>query len=60
MDDTLERPSAKIYQFPVRDRVAANARNNVASVTDVRPPRVAGGAWYHDAAIQEIKPDHDL
>jgi hypothetical protein len=62
MNTSFNQGSARIYQFPVGGRSALGgqrydesktasdlslARGNQASV---------GGAWYHDAAIQEAKP----
>ncbi len=59
MTKTIEHGSAKIYQFPVRERIAANARNAIRPAVVAPPPRMIGGAWYHDAAIEETKPGHD-
>jgi hypothetical protein len=49
--------SATIYQFPVGGRKAISAEPSRAS-GEAAAPRMAivsGGAWYHDAAIQESK-----
>jgi hypothetical protein len=52
--------SAKIYQFPVGGRQAiGNRRAEFKPVTEIDQPRVApqtfGGAWYHEAAIQDAR-----
>ncbi|WP_041801525.1 DUF2735 domain-containing protein [Rhodopseudomonas palustris] len=60
MDKLIERTSAKIYQFPLRERIVANARGETAPMVATRPPRATGGAWYHDAAIQESNPGTDI
>jgi hypothetical protein len=49
--------SARIYQFPARGRfVASGQRESSDPATTAALPRdvkiVAGGAWYHDEAIQ--------
>jgi hypothetical protein len=56
MNSGTGRETAKIYQFPTGGRAAADRR--AAARTDERaaaraPVTVAGGAWYHDAAIQD-------
>ena len=58
MSETSTRPSAKIYQFPVKVRASADAaRQQTAHSMDMMVPRTTkiavGGNWYHDAAIQE-------
>jgi hypothetical protein len=55
MTMTSERGSAKIYQFPIKARVAASYRNNVAAMEmAARQPRIEyGSSRYHDAAIAE-------
>lgn len=53
------RHSAKIYRFPLGGR-----RDGSAKIRDVAPETAGkaggtaavGGAWYHDAAIQEERP----
>ncbi|HEY0327659.1 MAG TPA: DUF2735 domain-containing protein [Rhodopseudomonas sp.] len=60
MEKLTERRSAKIYQFPISERIAANARTATSPPAEVRPPRATGGAWYHDAAIQESSPGADI
>ncbi len=52
--------TAKIYQFPSRDRLAANVSRNEtkSSKADLRidpAPRVVFDGWYHDAAIIESR-----
>jgi hypothetical protein len=52
--------SAKIFQFPARGRfAAADSRDQSESAKNLMSPRVAkitfGGAWYHDAAIQDAE-----
>jgi hypothetical protein len=49
--------SAKIIPFPVRARKPTLARNeDVQSLSDAWSKRSSvGGAWYHEAAIQESK-----
>ncbi len=55
MTMTSERGSAKIYQFPIKARVAASYRNNLAAMEmAARQPRIEyGSSRYHDAAIAE-------
>ena len=57
MSTNVERPSAKIYQFP--RQVAANAgdsRRDGKSAADSRQQALTstefGSGWYHDAAVQ--------
>jgi Protein of unknown function (DUF2735) len=65
MDTSLNHGSAKIYQFPVGGRSALGGRHpeeskSTADLGSARVSEVAvGGAWYHDAAIQESKPGRD-
>ena len=61
MNTGLNHGSAKIYQFPAGGRAAlAGRRFDDAKVSDLASSRVSdiavGGAWYHDAAIQDTKP----
>jgi hypothetical protein len=62
MNASLSEGSARIYQFPVGGRSGLNGRrqDEIRSGTDLgfsRATEVAvGGAWYHDAAIQESNP----
>jgi hypothetical protein len=70
MTTSLNQGSARIYQFPVGGRSALGARrqDQTRSATDpgpnLGPARVSevavGGAWYHEAAIQESKPVREL
>ncbi len=56
MSETVERQSAKIFEFPKRGRFAAGARDDARAVnaTTSRFVKTAvGGAWYHDAAIAD-------
>lgn len=62
MNTSMNRGSARIYQFPTGGRSALGGRRNedTRAVTDLASTRVTeaavGGAWYHDAAIQESTP----
>ena len=62
MNASLNRGSAKIYQFPVGGRSATDRRRyeETRSATDLALSRVSevacSDAWYHEAAIQESKP----
>jgi hypothetical protein len=62
MDTSLNRGSAKIYQFPVGGRSAIDRRRyeEASRATDLASSRVSevacSDAWYHEAAIQESKP----
>ena len=51
------RQDAKIYIFPVRDRIEANRRKETArsaAAANAWVYEVAGsGAWYHEAAIKD-------
>ena len=59
MNQTIPQPSAKIYQFPV------GGRDKLRGDPDMRKPTgepqqtpvavAVGGAWYHEAAIQDGK-----
>jgi hypothetical protein len=55
MTTSLERGSAKIYQFPTKRRPVRFDGPNFAS--NVSSPSVAptafGSGWYHDEAIQD-------
>ena len=63
MNTSLNHGSAKIYQFPAGGRSAVGARRyeETKAATDLASSRVSevavGGAWYHDVAIQEAKPE---
>jgi hypothetical protein len=62
MNTSLNQGSATIYQFPAGGRAGLSARRQVETQAPVelassRVSEIAvGGAWYHDAAIQESKP----
>jgi hypothetical protein len=59
MNTSLNHGSAKIYQFPAGGRSALGGRRpeDTRTPTEANSPRVSvGGAWYHEAAIEEAKP----
>jgi hypothetical protein len=62
MNSSFNHGSAKIYQFPARDRAALGGRRQAETkpAIDQGPPLVneaaCSGSWYHEAAIQESKP----
>jgi len=62
MNSSLNHGSAKIYQFPAGGRAALGGRRTgeAKPAVEQSSPRMTevtvGGAWYHDAAIQESKP----
>ena len=62
MNGSVNRESAKIYQFPVGGRAAIAGRGSeeTKSAAGPGPSRVneiaVAGAWYHEAAIQESRP----
>ena len=62
MNTSLNQGSARIYQFPVGGRSALGGKRHdeikpSADTASSHLSQVAiGGAWYHDAAIQESKP----
>ncbi len=65
MNTSLNQGSARIYQFPVggrsalggrrHDEIKTSADNALSRASEV----TVGGAWYHEAAIQESKPVRD-
>jgi hypothetical protein len=60
MTANFSQESAKIYQFPARDRkIAEGCREEINSTIDLTALRVSaatfGSGWYHEAAIQESK-----
>ena len=65
MNTSLNHGSAKIYQFPAGGRSALGGRRYdeskaVADLASSRASEVAvGGAWYHDAAIEDSKPGRE-
>jgi hypothetical protein len=60
MNTSLNHGSARIYQFPVGGRAALVRRPDETTASTDLASRVSeavfGGAWYHEAAIQESKP----
>jgi hypothetical protein len=62
MNTSFNQGSARIYQFPVGGRSALGGLryDEIKTSADLELSRVSqvaiGGAWYHDAAIQESKP----
>jgi hypothetical protein len=62
MNSSLSHGSAEIYQFPAGGRAALGGRRygEATPAVEDSSPRMTevsvGGAWYHDAAIQESKP----
>ena len=62
MNTSLDHGSARIYQFPAGGRSALGGRryDEAKANTDLAVSRASeiavGGAWYHDAAIQDTKP----
>ncbi|HEV2901072.1 MAG TPA: DUF2735 domain-containing protein [Pseudaminobacter sp.] len=62
MSTTFPHESAKIYTFPKRARIKADARGDQAnSVVSRASPNIAnvavGSGWYHEAAIEEAERD---
>jgi Protein of unknown function (DUF2735) len=60
MTMNFDRPSAEIYQFPLRGRFAvAGHRDQSEHATGVASSPVAttafGGNWYHEEAIREAE-----
>ena len=60
MTTNVSQGSAQIFQLPVRARKPVVGHSEEPKPSDdVRSPRVSatavGGAWYHEAAIQESK-----
>lgn len=62
MNTSLNHGSAKIYQFPVggRSALAGHRQEETKAASDLASSRVSeiavGGAWYHEAAIQDSEP----
>ena len=57
------RQSAKIYQFPERRSVrsAVSAERKIVDAPATPALNVAAASsWYHDAAIEEAKPEYHL
>ena len=65
MNTSLNHGSAKIYQFPAGGRSALGGRRyeEAKAVTDLASSHASevavGDAWYHDAAIQDSKPERE-
>jgi hypothetical protein len=63
MNSSLNHGSARIYQFPAGGRAALGGRRHdeTKPASDLGSPRVneaaCSGSWYHEAAIQESKPE---
>jgi hypothetical protein len=60
MNAKTERPTAKLYAFPVGGRAYAGAnpietQSSVAAVPEDIVAGDFGGCWYHEAAIQDGK-----
>jgi hypothetical protein len=58
-----ESQTAKIYQFPIRNRATEMGRRDgqkrIADLAAARLPYAeTGSGWYHDAAIQEAEQAH--
>ena len=51
------RVSAKIYQFPIRSRLAPRFQDGQRRPVELRsnpyPTVDCGGGWYHEAAMQD-------
>jgi Protein of unknown function (DUF2735) len=62
MNSSLNHGSARIYQFPAGGRAALGGRRygEAQPAVEQGAPGMSevtvGGAWYHEAAIQESKP----
>ncbi|WP_291575575.1 DUF2735 domain-containing protein [Bradyrhizobium sp.] len=62
MNTSFNQGSARIYQFPVggRSAIAGRRHDEIKTAADLASSRVSeavvGGAWYHEAAVQESKP----
>ena len=60
MATSMQRGSAKIYDFPARGRFALNGHlDDSRLATSVIAPAIAniasGSAWYHEAAMREAE-----
>lgn len=55
MTANFQRESAKIYQFPVRGRMAGPGQFTAqpAAIVSAQVAQALGGSWYHEEAIQE-------
>jgi hypothetical protein len=54
MNTIIERPTAVIYQFPVRRRVAGDQRMAMDALSSSEVAVIDG--WYHADAIREAEP----
>ena len=65
MNTSFNHRSAKIYQFPPGGRAALGGRRPEETKAAVDPSSLrvseaaCGGGWYHEAAIQESKPERE-
>jgi hypothetical protein len=65
MNTSVNRGSAQIYQFPAGGRSAADGRRyeEAKTAAEFATSRVneaaCSGSWYHEAAIQESKPERE-
>jgi hypothetical protein len=59
MAESVLRESARIYQFPIRDRAVKAGHREGKKVADLASTRVpnteSGSGWYHEAAVQEAE-----
>jgi hypothetical protein len=60
MTETTPRASARIYQFPIRDRTAkVGHRDSQKAIANLASTRLQnadfGSGWYHEAAIGEAE-----
>jgi hypothetical protein len=64
MTTSLNRGSAKIYQFPARVRSALGSQRDEAKSGENAPAPILasrfanaafGGAWYHEEAVQDAE-----
>jgi hypothetical protein len=59
MSATLNRASARIYQFPAGGRAALGGRDSGEAKSVSETPRVneamCSDSWYHEEAIREVQ-----
>jgi hypothetical protein len=59
MAESVLRESARIYQFPIRDRAVKVGPREGQKIADIASSRVPstdfGSGWYHEAAVQEAE-----
>ena len=56
MSTTTHRETAKIYQFPVRPRMAVANQRASTDAAELMAQRISDAVeacWYHDAAIKQ-------